>query len=73
VTFARIGKFEGEGGNEADLNPDRAKGAKTTNAKKEKAKNLITPEMAAALRADMQAGLFGIRRPGSPPRTCARA
>ncbi|PTR05536.1 MULTISPECIES: terminase large subunit domain-containing protein [unclassified Novosphingobium] len=59
VTFARIGKFAGDDGNEADLNPDRAKGAKATNAKKEKAKNLITPEMAAALRADMVAGLFG--------------
>ncbi|MFT4028009.1 MAG: terminase family protein, partial [Novosphingobium sp.] len=59
VTFARIGKFEGEEGNEADLNPARSKGAKSTNAKKEKAKNLITPEMAAALRADMHDGLFG--------------
>jgi uncharacterized protein YjcR len=58
VTFARIGKFSGEEGNEADLNPARSKGA-TTNAKKEQAKNLITPEMVAALRADMQAGLFG--------------
>jgi uncharacterized protein YjcR len=59
VTFARIGKFAGDDGNEADLNPDRAKGAKAANAKKEKAKNLITPEMAAALRADMVAGLYG--------------
>jgi uncharacterized protein YjcR len=39
VTFARIGKFSGEeGGNEADLNPARSKGARTTNAKKEQAK-----------------------------------
>lgn len=59
VTFARIGKFAGEEGNEADLNPARSKGAKSTNAKKEQAKNLITPEMAAALRADMTDGLFG--------------
>jgi uncharacterized protein YjcR len=59
VTFARIGKFSGEEGNEADLNPARSKGARTTNAKKEQAKNLITPDMVAALRADMQAGLFG--------------
>jgi hypothetical protein len=27
VTFARIGKFSGEEGNEADLNPARSKGA----------------------------------------------
>jgi uncharacterized protein YjcR len=59
VTFARIGKFSGEEGNEADLNPARSKGARTTNAKKDQAKNLITPDMVAALRADMQAGLFG--------------
>jgi uncharacterized protein YjcR len=58
VTFARIGKFSGEEGNEADLNPARSKGARTTNAKKEQAKNLITPDMVAALRADMH-GLFG--------------
>jgi uncharacterized protein YjcR len=50
VTFARIGKFSGEEGNEADLNPARSKGARTTNAKKEQAKNLITPDMVAALR-----------------------
>jgi uncharacterized protein YjcR len=59
VTFARIGKFSGEEGNEADLNPARSKGARTTNAKKDQAKNLITSDMVAALRADMQAGLFG--------------
>ncbi len=57
--MARQRKYLGEGGNEADLNPDRAKGAKATNKKKDKTKNLITPEMAAQLRADLETGLFG--------------
>jgi uncharacterized protein YjcR len=59
--FDRRRKFQ-DGGNEADLNPDRANGAKATNAKKEKAKNLITPHMLAQLRADMETGLFGHQR-----------
>jgi len=57
--MARQRKYLGEGGNEADLNPDRAKGARATNKKKDKTKNLITPEMAAQLRADLETGLFG--------------
>jgi hypothetical protein len=72
VTFARIGKFSGEEGNEADLNPARSKGARTTNAKKEQAKNLITPDMVAALRADMHEACSAIRKHGSRPRICAR-
>ncbi|GMM59876.1 terminase large subunit domain-containing protein [Novosphingobium pituita] len=57
--MARQRKYLGEGGNEVDLNPDRAKGARATNKKKDKTKNLITPEMAAQLRADLETGLFG--------------
>lgn len=57
--FARQRKYAGEGGNEADLNPKRSNGAKAANAKKEAEKNLITPEMTALLRADMEASLFG--------------
>ncbi|WP_054945735.1 terminase large subunit domain-containing protein [Novosphingobium sp. KN65.2] len=56
--LARVAKYV-DGGNEADLNPDRANGAKATNAKKEKTKNLITPEMADKLREDMRSSLFG--------------
>ena len=56
--LARVAKYV-DGGNEADLNPDRANGAKATNAKKEKTKNLITPEMADKLREDMHSSLFG--------------
>jgi hypothetical protein len=58
VTFARIGKFSGEEATRP-ISTRRAARARTTNAKKEQAKNLITPDMVAALRADMQAGLFG--------------
>lgn len=57
--FARQRKYAGEGGNEADLNPKRSNGAKAANAKKETEKNLITPEMTALLRADMEVSLFG--------------
>ncbi len=57
--FARQRKYAGEGGNEADLNPKRSHGAKAANAKKDAEKNLITPEMTALLRADMEASLFG--------------
>ena len=56
--LARVAKYV-DGGNEADLNPDRANGAKATNAKKEKTKNLITAEMAEKLREDMRSSLFG--------------
>ena len=57
--WARIGKFIG-GGNEADLNPNVAnRNSKAVRDKKDKAKNLITPDMGAALRADMEASLFG--------------
>lgn len=56
--LARVARYV-DGGNEADLNPDRANGAKATNAKKEKTKNLITAEMADKLREDMRSSLFG--------------
>ncbi|AIT79092.1 terminase [Novosphingobium pentaromativorans US6-1] len=56
--LARVARYV-DGGNEADLNPDRANGAKATNAKKEKTKNLITSEMAGKLREDMRSSLFG--------------
>lgn len=57
--FARQRKYEGEDGNEADLNPKRSKGGKAAKEAKDAAKNLITREMAAQLRADMEASLFG--------------
>ncbi|MCJ2189154.1 terminase large subunit domain-containing protein [Novosphingobium beihaiensis] len=56
--LARVARYT-DGGNEADLNPDRAKGAKAANAKKEKAKNLITPDMVEQLRVDMRGSLYG--------------
>ena len=56
--LARVARYA-DGGNEADLNPARANSAKVTNAKKEKVKNLITREMLAKLRADLEGGLFG--------------
>ncbi|WP_413020681.1 terminase large subunit domain-containing protein [Novosphingobium panipatense] len=56
--LARVAKYA-DGGSEADLNPARSKGAKATNAKKEKTKNLITRDMLAKLRADLETGLFG--------------
>ncbi|QDK34549.1 terminase large subunit domain-containing protein [Sphingomonas sp. IC081] len=56
--LARVARYA-DGGNEADLNPSRSNGAKATNAKKEKTKNLITGEMLAKLRADLEDGLFG--------------
>jgi hypothetical protein len=49
-----------------------AQQGRTTNAKKEQAKNLITPDMVAALRADMHEGCSAIRKHGSRPRICAR-
>ncbi|MFN3469944.1 MAG: terminase gpP N-terminus-related DNA-binding protein, partial [Novosphingobium sp.] len=56
--LARIERYR-EGGNEADLNPKRRHGAQAANAKKQEAKNRITPEMAARLRADMEGQLHG--------------
>jgi uncharacterized protein YjcR len=56
--LARVGKYQ-NGGNEADLNPKRSNGAKAANEAKDKSKNLITAEMAAKLRADMEGSLFG--------------
>lgn len=56
--LARVARYA-DGGNEADLNPARSNGAKATNAKKEKTKNLITRDMLAKLRADLEDGLFG--------------
>lgn len=56
--FERINRYR-DGGNEADLNPKRSHGAKAANAKKQEVKNLITPDMAARLRADMEGQLHG--------------
>nr|WP_162853526.1 terminase family protein [Novosphingobium sp. BW1] len=56
--MARIARYS-DGGTEADLNPARANPARSTNKKKEKAKNLLTREHVAQLRADLEAGLFG--------------
>ena len=57
--FARIGKYT-SGGNEADLNPKVAnRTGPAAQAKKEAAKNLITPDMVEKLRADMHDSLFG--------------
>ncbi len=59
--FDRRRKYQ-DGGNEADLNPDRANGAKAANKKKSATKNLITPEMAKQLRADIEPRLFGYQK-----------
>lgn len=56
--LARVGKYQGTG-KEADLNPSRSNGARHTNAKKAEAKNLITTDMVAKLRADFEGSLFG--------------
>jgi len=57
--MARIQKYLG-GGNETDLNPKtKNRNSDEVKAKKEKAKNLITREHLAALRADLEDGLFG--------------
>ena len=57
--FDRRRKYA-NGGNEADLNPNiRNRNSDEVTAKKEKAKNLITPAMMEQLRADMAASLFG--------------
>lgn len=57
--FDRRRKYA-NGGNEADLNPNvRNRNSDEVKAKKDKAKNLITPAMMEQLRADMAASLFG--------------
>jgi len=56
---ARIGKYQ-DGGNEADLNPKvKNRTGPAAQAKKDAAKNRITPDMIAALREDFEASLFG--------------
>ncbi|WP_343611140.1 terminase family protein [Novosphingobium sp.] len=60
--FARVEKYL-DGGNETDLNPKvRNRNTPEVKAKKEKAKNLITPEMTAQLRADLEGKLFGYQK-----------
>lgn len=59
--MARVGKFV-DGGNEATLNPDRSKGAKAANAKKDATRNLIRLDDLAKLRAEMDGSLFGHQR-----------
>lgn len=59
TNFVRQRKYL-SGGNEADLNPNiKKRNSAEVKAKKEKAKNLVTRDMVAALRADMEDGLFG--------------
>lgn len=55
--LARTRKFM-ETGKEGDLNPARSNGARAANDKKEKTKNLITADMAAKLRSDLEGGIF---------------
>lgn len=59
--LARIARFA-DGGELGELAPSRAKGARVANAKKEKAKNLISHELAERLREDLASGLFGHQR-----------
>ena len=55
--LARVGKFIG-GGNEADLNPRvKKRNSPEVLARKDAAKNLITPEMVEKLRADFAASI----------------
>lgn len=57
--MARIQKYLG-GGNETDLNPKtKNRNSDEVKAKKEKAKNLLTRDDLAKLRADLEDGLFG--------------
>ena len=57
--FDRRRKYA-NGGNEADLNPKvRNRNSDEVKAKKEKAKNLITPDMMEKLRADLAGSLYG--------------
>lgn len=56
--LARVGKYS-SGGNEADLNPKVAnRNSPDVKRKKDAAKNLITRDMAAKLRADFEAGNY---------------
>jgi len=58
--IARQHKYLGEGGNEADLNPRvKNRTGPAAQAKKDAAKNRITPEMVAQLREDFEESLFG--------------
>lgn len=60
--FERLDRRERyrSGGNEADLNPNVAnRNSPEVKAKKSAAKNLVTPEMAADLRADFEASNYG--------------
>jgi len=59
--LARVNKYGGSG-KEADLNPARSNGAKATNEKKAAEKNLITAEMLAALRADLDGEAHGVQK-----------
>ena len=57
--LARVRKFE-SGGNEADLNPRvKKRNSPEVLARKDAAKNLITPEMVEKLRASMEGELYG--------------
>jgi uncharacterized protein YjcR len=56
--LARVSKYQ-NGGNEADLNPNRSNGGKAAAEKNAKVKNLITFEMAEKLRADMEGNAYG--------------
>lgn len=56
--FDRRRRYQ-DGGTEADLNPKRSNGGRAARDSKAKAKNLITPAMVAALRADFEASLYG--------------
>lgn len=58
--IARQHKYLGEGGNEADLNPKvKNRTGPAAQAKKDAAKNRITPDMVAALREDFEQSLYG--------------
>lgn len=60
--LARVRKFTG-GGNEVDLNPHVAnRNSPAVRKRKDEAKNRITPDMAARLRADLDGALFGYQR-----------
>lgn len=58
--IARQHKYLGPEGNEADLNPKvKNRTGPAAQAKKDAAKNRITPDMVAALREDFEGSLFG--------------
>jgi uncharacterized protein YjcR len=71
--LARVEKYA-NGGNEVDLNPNVAnRNSPAVKEKKSKAKNLITRDMAAKLRADFEASNFQYQTDWMSPRACARA